>query len=341
MDSHITKALGDFAARLTEMEHNFSALTARLWKVETYAASASNVSGSARSWPSLEQVDGSTAAGSHGPGSSDDNRNTRRRLDTFSSPDDEHARSAVLLQFPCEQYHAGVSKWINDIWTTSNIPACNKPIRIHCKTSVPPDMYSRRELNVRMVSPTKLTVHFATSEPISQSAGPSHLKTEKSENDLRLCGKLWPTRSKISCLKETRQVPSLSPHSTYDHKCSALMIAGAVWENRFSNLLHVETNRCLILLLPICVFLAFLMIFCDKSFCKPDIWLRMARPLCDGRPFASSPFCRLANRGPSLRGFPVWLTMQLATYLARCLNIQDSVPCYREGSQHQCSCLIL
>ena len=36
-------------------------------KFETHTASASNVSGSARSWPTLEQVDGSTAAGSHGP----------------------------------------------------------------------------------------------------------------------------------------------------------------------------------------------------------------------------------------------------------------------------------
>ena len=56
----------------------------KLCKDETYSASASNVPGSARSWPSVEQVDGSTAAGSHGPGSFDDNRNTRRRLDTFS-----------------------------------------------------------------------------------------------------------------------------------------------------------------------------------------------------------------------------------------------------------------
>ena len=75
MDSHITKTLGNFATRLTEMEQNFSTLTARMCKFETYAASASNVSGSARSWPTVEQVDGSTAAGSHGPGSSDDNRN--------------------------------------------------------------------------------------------------------------------------------------------------------------------------------------------------------------------------------------------------------------------------
>ena len=82
MDSHITKTLGDFSTRLAEVEQNFSSFTARLCKVETYAASTSNVSGSARSWPALEQVDGSTAAGSHGPGSSDVNRNTRRRLDT-------------------------------------------------------------------------------------------------------------------------------------------------------------------------------------------------------------------------------------------------------------------
>ena len=67
MDSHITKTLEDFATRLTEMEQKFSNLTARRCKVETYAASASNVSGSARSWPSAEQVDGSTAAGSRGP----------------------------------------------------------------------------------------------------------------------------------------------------------------------------------------------------------------------------------------------------------------------------------
>ena len=36
MDSHITRTLGDFATRLTEMEQNFSTLTARMCKVETY-----------------------------------------------------------------------------------------------------------------------------------------------------------------------------------------------------------------------------------------------------------------------------------------------------------------
>ena len=133
MDSRITKTLGDFAARLSEMEQNFSTFTARMCKFETYAASASNVSGSARSWPLVGQVDGSTAAGSHGPGSSDDNRNTRRRLDTFSSPEDEQARSAILLRFPCEQFHKGITKWINNLCEESNMPAYKKPVRIHCK----------------------------------------------------------------------------------------------------------------------------------------------------------------------------------------------------------------
>ena len=51
IDSHIAKTLGYFATRIAEMEQNFSALTARMCKVETYAASASKKSGSARSWP--------------------------------------------------------------------------------------------------------------------------------------------------------------------------------------------------------------------------------------------------------------------------------------------------
>ena len=56
MDSHITKTLGNFATRLAEIEQNISTFSAHLCKVETHAASASKRSGSARSWPSLEQV---------------------------------------------------------------------------------------------------------------------------------------------------------------------------------------------------------------------------------------------------------------------------------------------
>ena len=89
-------------ASFAEMEQNYSSLTARLCKVEGDMVSASSVSDSARSWDVLGQNVVSTAAGSHGPGSSDDNRNTRRRLDTLSSTDDEQPRSAILFRFPCE-----------------------------------------------------------------------------------------------------------------------------------------------------------------------------------------------------------------------------------------------
>ena len=198
------------------MEQNFSALSARICKVETCAASASNVSGSARSWPSLEQVDGSTAAGTHGPGSSDDNRNTIRRLDTFS-------RLRMNMHEVPSYYSSLVNNItlefllrINSIWEKSNMPIYIKPIRIHCKTcgqSVRPVFETRAKCQDFVARykddgiPTKSTVHFATSKPISQSASPSHLKTRKSENDLRLCGKFWQQSSKNSLQKEMIQAP--------------------------------------------------------------------------------------------------------------------------------------
>ena len=119
--------------KIANVEQVVHCLAARVVALETSAASASSISGSARSWPSPGRVDGSTAIGSHGPGSSDDNRNTRRRLDTFSNQDDENARRAVLIQFPCEQCHAGRSTWLNKFFATTNIAAHNMPT-IHCKT---------------------------------------------------------------------------------------------------------------------------------------------------------------------------------------------------------------
>ena len=59
--------------------------------------------------------------------------NTRSRPDTFSGPEDEQARSAVLLRFQCEKHQIGITNWINNLWDKSNTPAHNKPVRIHCK----------------------------------------------------------------------------------------------------------------------------------------------------------------------------------------------------------------
>ena len=55
------------------------------------------------------------------------NRNTRRRLDIDKGPDDENA-SAVLLRFPCEQCHAGMSAWIEE-----TLEPTDRPERVSCK----------------------------------------------------------------------------------------------------------------------------------------------------------------------------------------------------------------
>ena len=133
----LTQSVASITYKISNIEQSVDGLAARVAALEAGAASVSSGSGSARSWNVLGHCDGSTAAtgslGSHGPRSSDDNRNTRRRLDTSSSPADEHARSAALLRFPCEQYHTGIANWINTLWERSNTPAHNKLVTFHCK----------------------------------------------------------------------------------------------------------------------------------------------------------------------------------------------------------------
>ena len=125
----------------TNIEQVVGSLVAHVTSLEQNAASGSSSPDSTRSRNMLARGTGSTATGSlgpHGLGSSNDKRNTRRRLDTFTSPEDEHARSAVLLRSPCEQYHTGITNWINNLWEDTNIPVYNKPVRINCKAgSVP------------------------------------------------------------------------------------------------------------------------------------------------------------------------------------------------------------
>ena len=95
---------------------------------------------------------------------------------------------------------------------------------------------------------------------------------------------------------------------------------------------HLETDRRLLSLNLICVFLILLMNCCSRSSLKP------ARPMCDGRPFASPLFRRLAGRGPIFRGFPFRWALQFALSLTRCLILQDAAPCSRKDPLHECGC---
>ena len=203
MDSHITRTLGDLCDQTyrdgTGFQHPHC----------TYVPGR-DISGSARSWPSVEQVDGSTAAGPHGPGSSDDNRNTRRRLDTLSSTEDEQSRSAVLLRFPCEQYHKGITKWIDNLWEETNMPTFNKPVRIHCKAG---------SVSVRLVFETRAKcqdfiarykddgIPYATNSPFCCANTNIIVRQSKSNPRPRarktICAFVerigWPTKNSLPC----------------------------------------------------------------------------------------------------------------------------------------------
>ena len=144
-----------------------------------------------------KQVDGSTAAGFHGPGSSDDNRNTRRRLDTFSSPEDEQPRRAGLLRFPCEQYHKGISKWIKDLGEKANMSADSRHVviivkQVPCRSGL---FFEARAKCQELIARKKRDdgIPYAMNSPSCSandfllSVNPNQLKTGRLESNLHLC----------------------------------------------------------------------------------------------------------------------------------------------------------
>ena len=64
----------------------------------------------------------------HGGPALDENRNTRRRLNKDTSPDDENVRCAVLLRFPSEQCLTGMYAW-----RKKTLDPTDQQERVHCK----------------------------------------------------------------------------------------------------------------------------------------------------------------------------------------------------------------
>ena len=189
----------------------------------------------------------------------------------------------VLLRFPCEQYHTWITNCINNLWENHTFQPITNPSEFIAK-QVPcqPDSYSKQEPSVRtlwpdtkkMVSPIKLTVLSATPKQLSRSANPIHLKTWRSESNLRLCGECWPNSSKFSSLMVMAKVPLLSLHSTPVHKFSASKIEETALENLCSNLPFLEAVSFFLHFLHLtCVFLAFLMVCCNGAFSPPGGWV--------------------------------------------------------------------
>ena len=111
----------------------------------------------------------------------------------------------IVLEFP---------RGSNSIWEKSNILAFNKPVRFHCKTGgLSARLEDETRAHVRilwldtrlMVSLSELIVQCSTAEPISQSASASHLRTRKSEDDLRLFGKFCPQSNENSSRRRSHR----------------------------------------------------------------------------------------------------------------------------------------
>ena len=129
-------------------------------------------------------------------------------------------------------------------------------------------------------------------------ANQNHKMIVKLENYLHHFGMFCLKIYKNCSLKVVLKILSLCPLSMFVHMSPTFTIAETGLENVCSNLHHRDTTKCSLPLLLVCVSLIFLMMSCDKSHVKQPLWLRIARPMCDGRPVASSLFRRLASRGP-------------------------------------------
>ena len=96
----------------------------------------------------------------------------------------------------------------------------------------------------------------------------------------------------------------------------------------------VGHERMFDVIAPGCVRLILLMM----CWCSKHSGLRIARPMCDGRLFASSPFRRLASRGLSfLCGISFLWPLQVAIYLCRRQPLYDHVPQCWEINRIQCN----
>ena len=76
--------------------------------------------------------------------------------------------------------------------------------------------------------------------------------------------------------------------------------------------------------------------FLGLLWCVATGHLKPARPLCDGRPFASPHFRRLAGRGALFCDFLCRWVLHFALSLIRCLTVQDATSCLMQSSLFEC-----
>ena len=189
-----------------------------------------------------------------------------------------------------------------------------------------------------MVFPLQLTVPYAAPVQLSQCVNPDQLKTERSENNLRLCGENWLNQLKV--LFPDRDDEGACSIPALDTGSPILSIKDRRNGIGFSNLPRLVADKRLLLLHLICLFLVFRLKCCNGFF------LKLTGLMCDGRAIASPLFRRLAGRGAFFLSWFRWI-LRLVAFMIRGFTLHDSSSCSRDDSLDQCgrpcdplSCLV-
>ena len=143
-----------------------------------------------------------------------------------------------------------------------------------------------------MASLLKLTVPSAASKQLSLCVNPNRLKTGRVENNLRLCGENWQINSKSLFPDGDDEgafiVPALDARS---HVLSIKDRSNGVGKPVFK-LPSLGSGQLFTV-----VSLDLSVLGVSAEVLQRGFSLKPTRPMCDGRRFASSPFCRLASGG--------------------------------------------
>ena len=237
-----------------------------------------------------------------------------------------------LLQFPCEQFHAGVSTWFDKFLATADIPAANKPIKIHCKTG------SR---SARLVFETRakcreFVVHFKDDGVQCLYFGAPIKITRWSWNWKTICATL-------ECLVQNKKLQELFPESDIE---GTFIVPSLDVRAQVLNI-HDRRNgdgKHVFKLAPPGHDQMFAIT--APRVCEPHISddelrqvMCQASSLAQNRtanvwwpPVASSPFRRLASRGPFFFcGVTLW-----CFFLNCCLSVQMYGPSWPRKGKSSC-----
>ena len=269
-----------------------------------------------------------------------------RGVDLILSPAPKmnNRRSAVLLRFPCEQYHKGITKWINNLWEESNVPArttslsefiakqvlCRSGLLLKHEPNVKTLLFGYKDDGISLCnfySPFLLHQYKYLCPPIQINWRPERL-----ESNVRLCGENW-LNHQINVLFPDRDdegafiIPALDTRS---HVPQHQRSQKRSWKTGGQACSSGSGQLFTLVALDMCVLgvSGEVLQRVISQAKQVNVWWP---------PFASSPCCRLACRGALFCGFPFRWFLHFALSLTRSIIVHVATPHSRVNPLSECS----